>query len=157
MASTEEKVIKTTKDFKGKASSLQIAKELGISPGYTNLILQDLQRKGKIKLSAGRVSIKKEVSASDKLAATKPKRKSKKPKRKKTKSSLTGLKGITKQLEKILKKAGYRNIKTLAEAPIAKLMDGTGLVLKQAADLINEAKRKLKIIGDHGTKENDNI
>jgi len=142
MPTTEEKVIKIIKDFKGKAISLQIAKELGISSGYTNLILQDLQRKGKIQFSAGRVS----------MVATKPKRKSEKLKRKTTTTSLSGLKGITKQLEKNLKKTGYKNIEALAKAPIAILMDKAGIENKQAADLINGARRKLKIIGDYGAK-----
>lgn len=164
---TEEKVLKIVKRFKGRVHSLQIAKELKISSGYVDFILKSLQRKEKIKFSGGwaflleekvKETVKKEIPSPTKIKKGKPKRRRKKKakkeekkpkikrkKRKKTETSI-GLKGITSESEMILQKAGYKNKESLAKASLPRLIADTGIGLKQAANLINGARRSLKII-----------
>lgn len=144
MTANEEKVLKIVKKIKGKAHSSQIAKELEISSGYADLILKALQRRGKIEYFGGWAFLPQEVEEIAKKEVRK--KKAKKVKEKKVKSSLMKLQGMTEELEKSLQKAGYKDIRALAEVSVARLMEDTGLKLKMAANLINGARKILKII-----------
>lgn len=156
MPSTEEKVLKIVKESGGKASSFQIAKELRMSSGYLSLLLQSLRKKGKIEFSGARTFSVRRGPREElpKKRAKKPKLRTKislavRGKKKKAGRPLKELKGLTKELEATLRKAGYKKIEVLAEVSISRLMEGTGLELKQAAYLINEARRILKIIPNY--------
>lgn len=183
MTANEEKVLKIIKDSKGKTSSLQIARELKISSGYTDLLLKALQRKEKMAISGRWVSLSKKelakaINPRRKRAqlAKKPKRpkrprqlkkpkrarkprkpkRAKKPKakRRKVERPFSGLKAITEELKKILLKAGYKDKQAIAEAPLPRLMEDTGIELKQAANLINKARGSLKIVNANVTENN---
>ena len=55
---------------------------------------------------------------------------------------------MTKELLHVLEKAGYKTIESLADAPIARLMQETKLKLNEAAGLINKARKALNKIGE---------
>ena len=54
---------------------------------------------------------------------------------------LSSILGISESLARILEKAGYHTIESLAEAPISMLMAATKLELHTAAQLINQARK----------------
>lgn len=140
MTANEEKVLKIIKGFGGKVHLLKLAKEFGISSEYAGLILEGLQRKGEVKFQGRWIflperKLKKQVVQVVKEGV--PKKKT---------ASLASLKGMTGELQKRLEKAGYKDLETLANMPICRLMDEIRLELKQAANLINEARRSLKMI-----------
>lgn len=151
MPSTEEKALELIKDFGGKAHSWQIARQLSISPEYARLLLQALQKTGKIKVFHGWACLSRAKSA--KALEEKP-RKPKKIRKEKIKipvihlTPLSKVRGMSQELEKILQKAGYKETEGVAATSLPIFMESTGLELKQAADLINEARRVLKIIPD---------
>ena len=156
MTANEEKVLKTIKDSKGKASSLQIARELKISSGYADLILKALQRKEKIEISGRWVALSKKELAKAANPSRKRAQPPKKPKvkRKKVERLFSDLKTITEKSKKILLKAGYKDKQVIAEAPLSRLMENTGLELKQAANLINEARGNFKTVNADVTESN---
>lgn len=59
---------------------------------------------------------------------------------------IVSLEGVSSELVKALEGAGCATVENLAETPIAKLMTLYGMNVKQAADLINQARRKLGTI-----------
>ena len=60
---------------------------------------------------------------------------------------VSGLHGMNEQLTSVLSAAGYNTVGDLANARISRLMQaGSLLNVKQAADLINQAKIKVGII-----------
>ena len=136
----------------GSASKHQIAQELKISSDYASLILSELKRKGEIVFSDGfyvLTSVKKDViqdkeqkKPSARSKKSKGTKKAKKPRVKKhAPHPLTSVLGINDSLARILERAGYGTVESLAEAPINKLMDAAKLKLNIAAKLINQARK----------------
>ncbi len=61
---------------------------------------------------------------------------------------LENLQDASPQEKEKLTQAGYKSTEDLAQAPIAKIMQGIGVNLKKAANWINQARRKTGAIGD---------
>ena len=152
MPSTIEQAKEAILKRGGSASKHQIAQELKISSDYASLILSELKRKGEIVFSDGfyvLTSVKKDViqdkeqkKPSARSKKSKGTKKAKKPRVKKhAPHPLTSVLGINDSLARILERAGYGTVESLAEAPINKLMDAAKLKLNIAAKLINQARK----------------
>lgn len=200
MPTTEQQVKNIIAKNKDQVSKHQIARELGISLDYLNLVAQALKKKGEIIISKGRFSlpklilwskkkkqksqaIRRKSSQQSSLAIPKIRKNAKRQvkTRKKTqskfgtaksdrvrtqrktskktrshkssskkpptrKASLSDLLIVSKQLVDIIEKAGYKTVGAVANAPLAKLMQQTNLKLREAAGLINKARKKLSLI-----------
>ena len=136
----------------GSASKHQIAQELKISSDYASLILSELKRKGEVAFSGGFYVLtpakkdvrqgKEQKKPSARSKKSKGTKKAKKPRVKKhAPHPLTSVLGINDSLARILERAGYGTVESLAEAPINKLMDAAKLKLNIAAKLINQARK----------------
>lgn len=154
MPSTIEQIKQAILKRGGKASKHQIAREIKISLDYTNLILGELRRKGEIILSSGLyilTSLKKDDIQDTK--EERPVRQSRKPRvAKKAKRPRVGKKplyslgsvlGISEPLERRLAESGYTTLESLADAPISILMGAAKLKIKEAAQLINQARERI--------------
>lgn len=169
MTGTEQKVFNIISNKK-EVSVFEIAKELNISSDYTRLICQGLERHSYISVSGNYCSIISSRNFINKIPTApclsdkrldqtdeEPRRPSpkgdrarakrvpiwKKDKEKKAPSFLSGLKSVNRKTTRILKEAGYGNIKDIADTPFVKFMQSTGLNLGEAARILNEAKKKL--------------
>ena len=121
MPSTEEQVKSIILKHNGVRKQ-QIARELKMGLDYVGLICRELERKGEITFKA--------------QDRTKPAEE----------SVLLGIPKMTEKLMHILERAGYKTIESLADAPIARLMQETNLELREAAGLINQARKPLNKI-----------
>lgn len=137
MLSTTQQVKNIILKYKCGVSKRQIARELNFSLDYTDFICRDLKRRGEIVFSNRFYSL---------VSAKEFQNRMKSP-NDKSKFDLFSIPKITKGLIQMLKKAGYKNIESLADAPIARLMQETKLPLPKAAGLINRARKALKKIG----------
>ena len=157
MTQTEQKVFEIISERK-KIRISEIAKETRLSTDYIRLICLGLQRNGFINFSKGLCSIreeetfeKKTVQKTSKTAKKKEvvqkKKEARGEKKKIEKTSLFNLENVNEKLAKKLIGAGFKNIESLSEAPISRLMEISGIELKQAADIINEARKKLGKLG----------
>jgi len=156
MPSTEEQVKSVILKHKSGARKQQIARELNLSLGYMDLICRDLERKGKITFLDGSYLLTTAKDASQqRIAPIKKNRKNKSGSRfskqergiQNTFAEFIGIPKMTKGLIEILEGAGYKTIKSLADAPITKLMQETKLELHEAARLINQARRRIVTMG----------
>lgn len=141
MSSTEEQVKDVILKYGSNVRRQQIARELLLSSDYTELVCKSLERKGEIISSASGYSLvsgRKEVS-----------KKSVRLKKIDIQSEphLSDMLGVPKKLINITEKAGYQTIESLADAPVARLMQETNLKLREAAKLINSARGHLGKIG----------
>ncbi len=116
------------------ARKQQIGRELKMGLDYIDFICRDLERKGEIVFRDGFYS----AITSDKKVRdrTKPA----------AESALLAIPKMTEKLMHILERAGYKTIESLADAPIARLMQETNLELREAAGLINQARKALNKI-----------
>lgn len=149
MTQTEGKVYKIISERK-KVKISEISKETGLSTAYAQLICQSLQRNGFINFARGLCSLKEEeilekkpISKEPKVAEMATERKAIKKKKEITKNPLLRFESIGEKLAKNLERAGFKTIENLSEAPISRLMEISGIELKRAADIINEARKKL--------------
>ncbi len=150
MPNTIEQAKQAILKHSGKASKHQIARELKISLDYASLVLGELKRKGEVVFADGfyaLTSAKRGVTQDEgrKKSATPTKRLKKVKKAKKAEKRaphpLISILGISDSLVRTLEKAGYDTIKSLADAPINKLMAEAKLKLHSAAQLINQARK----------------
>ena len=137
MPSTEEQVKNIISKHKD-ARKQQIARELNLDLDYIDFVCRDLERKGVIAFRDGFYSL----IASD----HKPRQKEKFISNVSAKSVWSAIPKMTKELKDILEGAGYKTIESLADAPIARLMQETKLELHEAAGLINQARKALNKI-----------
>ncbi|MDP2648068.1 MAG: hypothetical protein Q8P35_02405 [Candidatus Yanofskybacteria bacterium] len=147
MPSTAEQVKNIILKHNG-ARKQQIARELNLGLDYVDFACHDLARKGEIAFRDGSYSV---------VAPTSGKKAQNRIKPSTDKqgvfiqdihaaSVLLGIPKMTESLINILEKAGYRTIESLADAPIARLMQETKLQLHEAAGLINQARKVLNKI-----------
>lgn len=154
MPSTAEQVKSIVLKHKGSASKQQIARELKMGLGYIDFICRDLERKRELVFRDGLYFL---MTADYKLPKRRTRVIHRKYKQKNlisnvyTKSAFLSPK-MTKELTKVLRGAGYKTIESLAEAPIARLMQETNLKLYEAAGLINQARRRVVAMAEHGKK-----
>lgn len=170
MPSTEEQVKSVILRHKDGARKQQIARELGLGLEYISFICRDLERKGELAFGKGFYLLtiptapKKAPYRKEKIKRTFPVKKHKsssrrdqprkqlvvaRGKRKKSaQKTFPGMPEMTERLIDILKKAGYKTIESLADAPITRFMQETKLELREAAGLINQAKKILNKIGE---------
>jgi len=154
MTQTEQKVFEIISKKKRVGIS-EISKETGLSTAYAQLICQGFQRNGFINFARGLCSIikeeevleKKPISEKPKVTKRTIERKAIKKKKETTKNPLLSLESIDEKLAKNLERAGFKTIENLSEASISRLMEISGIELKQAADIINEARKKLGKLG----------
>lgn len=154
MPSTEEQVKSVILKHKSSASKQQIAQELKMGLDYIDFVCRDLERKGKIALADGSYSL---ITSDHKPRQRRPSVLRGKPRKSLNEvrkvyvgSALLGITGMTKGLIDVLKRMGYKTIESLADAPIAKLMQETKLELREAAGLINQARRRVAAMAEHG-------
>ena len=143
MSSTEEQVKSVILKHKGNARKQQIARELNLGLEYIDFICRELERKGEITFSDGSYLL---TTAKDilqqRIVPIKKNRKNKSGSR----AEFLGIPKMTEGLIEILERAGYKTIESLADAPIARLMQETKLELHEAAGLINQARKALNKI-----------
>ncbi len=143
MSSTEEQVKSVILKHKGNARKQQIARELNLGLEYIDFICRELERKGEITFSDGSYLL---TTAKDilqqRIVPIKKNRKNKSGSR----AEFLGIPKMTEGLIEILERAGYKTIESLADAPIARLMQETNLELREAAGLINQARKALNKI-----------
>lgn len=173
MTPTETQALKIIWENKGKASLLKIVQKLKISTDYSRLICKDLLKNEMIELSRGEYRItdlgkhklaklgiitekapkesKPPTGQAEKVARSKskkPRKKTvaKKEEKKEIKETLIiKLSGLTPKLIEELKHKGFRTLEDAATTSISRLLEAIrGLELKQAADIINEARDKLR-------------
>jgi len=163
VTSTEIQLLKFIWENKGKASWLRIVKGLRFfNPDYCRLICGSLIKNKFIKFSEGQYKItalgrkkleklglieKVEKVAKPKKAKKKvifKKREKKKALRVK-KATITELSNLTPKLVEVLKKKGLLTLEDIATTSASRLMEVIeGLELKKAAEMINEARDKLR-------------
>lgn len=146
MTSTEQKIFDIISQRKNARVSA-VARTVGLSSDYVHLVCQSLDRNGHINLTKGlavipdfRVEtgeIKEErvpetVQAEIAQDATHG-------------FSVAEFPGVRADLITAFQNAGYHTMNDIAEAPLPKLMQ-CGMNVKQAADLINKARREVGII-----------
>ena len=131
MASTEEEIKNIILKHNG-ARKQQMARELNLGLDYIDLVCRDLEGKGKIAFSDGSyfLTISKNNSHQKNSAS----------------AEFLGIPKMTEGFIEILERAGYKTIESLADAPIARLMQETKLELREAAGLINQARKALNKI-----------
>ena len=144
MPSTEKQVKSVILKHKGGARKQQIARELKMGLDYIDLICRDLERKGEIIFADGFYSFYKFRNKSTLLRG----KQRKFIKHADTDSVLLSIPKIAKGLIPMLEKAGYKTIESLADAPIARLMQETKFELHEAAGLINQARKALNKVGE---------
>lgn len=153
--STAEQVKSIVLKYKGSASKQQIARELKMGLGYIDFVCRDLERKRELVFRDGLYSL---ITADYKSFKRRTRVIHRKYKQKNlisnvyTKSALSSMPKMTKELTKVLRGAGYKTIKSLAEASIARLMEETNFKLHEAAGLINQARRRVVAMAEHGKK-----
>lgn len=138
MPSTAKQVKSIVSKYNGRARKQQIARELNFGLDYVDLVCRDLERKGVIAFRDGFYSLitsdikfhQKEKLISNVYAE----------------SVLLAIPKMTEELIDVLERAGYKTIESLADAPIARLMQETNLELREAAGLINQARKALNKI-----------
>ncbi|MCX6813525.1 MAG: hypothetical protein NTV77_03570 [Candidatus Azambacteria bacterium] len=155
MSSTEEQVKSVILKHKNNARKQQIARELNLGLEYIGFICRELERKGEITFSDGSYLL---TTAKDilqqRIVPIKKNRKNKSGSRlskqerdiQNTFAEFLGIPKMTEGLIEILERAGYKTIESLADAPIARLMQETKLELHEAAGLINQARKALNKI-----------
>jgi len=121
MTSNEKEVLKIIWQNRGGASISKIANELKISTDYSRLICGSLIKNGVIKFSEGQYKV------------TKPKKK-----------TVTKLYSLTPKLTKVLKQKRFGTLEDVATISVSRLMEVEDLELKKAAEIINEARDKLR-------------
>ena len=165
MASTESETLKFIWGNKGKTSWFRIVKELRFfSPDYCRLICKSLIKKKFVEFSDGQYKItnlgKKELEGlgviekapkESKLPTgqvervVKPKRKAKKEKKEVGKTTITKLPGFSPKLIEALKKKGFKTLEDIATTSVSRFVEIIeGLKLQKAAEMINEARAKLR-------------
>jgi len=122
---------------------------------YIGFVCRELERKGEIAFRKGFFSL---ATLDYKSPKRRPRVLHRKPRKspirqlaeKKvyTESALLAIPKMTERLIDILKKAGYKTIESLADAPITRFMQETKLELHEAARLINQARKALNKIGE---------
>lgn len=132
---TEELVKNIISKHKGAVHKQQIARELKMGLDYIDLVCRGLERKGKIAFSDGSYSLI--------VSDHKPHQKEKFISSVSAKSVWSAIPKMTKELKDILEGAGYKTIESLADAPIARLMQETNLKLHEAAGLINQSRKAI--------------
>lgn len=149
MTSTEQKIFNLV-STKKKIRLPEIAKEIGLTSDYVHLICQSLARRGYLGIS-GNYCFRSGISK-DEIPREKDQKKIKEKKlpEKKIKEafSLSNLKSLTKNLVKVLKGAGYKNIEAIARTPFSIFLQRTKLELSQAAKIFNEIRKKYKGYGE---------
>ncbi len=140
MPSTEEQVKSVILKHNGGARKQQIARELNLGLDYVDLVCRDMERKVEIIFSGGFYSLTK--SRREPL----PDKQRKFIQDRERESVLFAVPKMTKRLVGTLEKAGYKTLESLADAPITKLMQETNLELREAAGLINQARKALNKI-----------
>ncbi len=173
MASTETQSLKIIWENKGKASLLKIAKELKISTNYGHLICRDLLKdkfveffEGQYKITdLGKEELEKlgvieKVSKVIKLQKSKKKpvgveREETIAKKEVRKATITTLSNLAPKLIEALKKKGFKTLEDIATTSVSRLEEIIeGLKLQKAAEMINEARAKLKKEGKEHLWEN---
>lgn len=145
MPSTEEQVKNIILKHNG-AYKQQIGRELNFGLDYIDFICRGLERKGEISFLGGFWSI--------------PKSSKKIPPKihhsvKETSFSLSDIPELAADVIAVLKKEGYATIESLADAPIAKLMQTVNLKVHEAAKLINHSRKMLGIIKNEEVVEQE--
>lgn len=150
MPSTEEQVKSVILKHDGSARKQQIARELKMSLDYIDFVCRDLERKREITFRDGFYSlIASDIKPHQRRPGVlrgKPRKSPNEMKNVYAKSVLLGIPKMTTSLIDVLERAGYKTIESLAEAPIARLMQETKLKLHEAAGLINQARKALNKI-----------
>jgi len=162
MTPTETEVLEIIWKNGGRAPISKIANELGISTGYSHFICEGLERNQIIEPFEGQYKIadlgKEELRRLGRIEEEKKMARLEKPVKKARrekpayggsarggKSSITELSNLSPELIKVLKRQGIRTLEDIAIISVSRLMDMIeDLELKQAADMINEARDKLK-------------
>lgn len=149
MPSTAEQVKSIVSKYNGRARKQQIARELNMGLDYVDLVCRDLEGKGEITFRDGFYFLATSKNNSHQKNRTNPRR----GKQEKftsniiyTEPVLSDIPKMTKGLKDVLEGAGYKTIESLADAPIARLMQETKLELHEAAGLINQARKALNKI-----------
>lgn len=141
MTGTEKEVFEII--FKRKKISLfEISKEIKFGLDYLRLICQELQRKNLINFAKGWCSLEEEKKVFLKKKTSKPRGKD---------TSLLDKENFRKEIKnlkklEVLLEARYKSWRDLAKAPLPRLMEETGFSLKEAANLINKARERLKYL-----------
>lgn len=143
---TEEQVKDIITKHKGSTSKHQIARELKMGLDYIGLVCRGLEQKRELFFSDGIYSF------------PAPKRKIV-PKRhhntRRAGFSLYDIPRMAKDGVYALQQAGYTTVESLADAPIARLMQAVKLEVHEAAGLINEARKMLGKIKDSEAVEDE--
>ena len=149
MPSTAEQVKSIISKYNGRARKQQIARELKMDLDYIDFVCRDLERKREITFRDGFYFLATSKNKSYQKNRTNPRR----GKQEKftsniiyTESVLSDIPKMTEGLREVLEAAGYKTIESLADAPIARLMQETKLKLHEAAGLINQARKALNKI-----------
>lgn len=143
---TEALVKNIISKHKGAIRKQQIARELKMSLDYVDLICRDLARKGEIIFSGRLCSIPK---SSKKVPFTIHQSV------KQTSFSLSDIPKLTADVIDVLKREGYATVESLADVPLAKLMQAAKLEVHEAARLINHARKVLGKIKDNEAAEEE--
>jgi transcription termination factor NusA len=155
MTSTEIEVLKIIWDQKGKASVMKISNALKISTDYARLLFRDLLKDKFVEFSEGQYKItdlgKKELKKQGMIESIKKVPSPKKPKRKTLvkkkikKAIIRELSGLSPKLIKVLEKKGFKTLEDIATTSVSRLVEAIeDLNLKKAAEMINEARAKLR-------------
>lgn len=137
MTGTERKIFDLI-SVKKKIHLSEIAREMKLTSDYVRLICQSLASRGYFNISGNYCSISLEKKTKKKLGEEK-KRTSKTP-------LVLNLKTVNKTIAQILKRAGYKDIETIAQTPFSIFLQKTGLKLSQAAKIFNEARKRVRKI-----------
>ena len=157
MTNTEQKILQLILEKKS-ARVGHIAKTAGFTSDYVNLVCQGLHRRGYVNFRRGVVAVPamaEEAVPSDAPAeesitlpemdepAGEEGSESASPE---AQASIADLTGLNIAQLTTLGEAGYNSISDLANAPISKLMQAGSMNVKQAANLINQARAHLRMI-----------
>lgn len=147
MTSTEQKIFDIISQRKNARVSA-VARITGLSSDYVHLVCQSLDRNGYIILAKGFVA-----GIPDSRAETGEIKEEQVHEAMQTEKSqdethgfsVAQFEGMRAELITALENGGYHTMNDIAEAPLPKLMQ-CGMNVKQAADLINRARREVGII-----------